>query len=198
MTTLVNFRKNLLAVLCASAMLLSFGSCKETAKTTDTEEVAEDLNKPNDDMSKERDEEFMMKASEANLGGIALGQLAVQKATNPEVKSFAQMVVDAHMKSQSELTALAAKKSIAVPLAATQDVQDAVKNMSDKTGLDFDKDFSDRMVRGHKDAIDKYENMANNDNSDAEIKAWASSMLPNLRTHLQQAETIQKKIAEMK
>lgn len=198
MTTLVNFRKNLLAVLCISAMLLSFGACKETPKAADTEEVAEDMNKPKDDMSKERDEEFMMKVAEHNLEEIALGQLAVQKATDPDVKSFGQMMVDAHTKAQSELTALAAKKSIAVPMAATQDVQDAVKNMSDKTGLDFDKDFSDRMVRGHKDAIDKFENMANNDNSDAEIKAWASSMLPTLRTHLQQAEAIQKKIAEMK
>ncbi len=196
--TLVNFRKNLFAVLCASAMLLSFGSCKETPKNTDTEEVAEDLNKPNDDMSKERDEKFLMNAAEINLEEIALGKLAVQKGRDAEVKTMGQMLIDHHTKAQADLTGLASRKSIAVPMAATEDVQDAIKNMNDKTGLDFDKDYCDRVVRAHKDAISKFENMANNNESDAEIKSWASGMLPDLRSHLQSAETCQEKLSKMK
>ena len=61
---------------------------------------------------------------------------------------------------------------------------------------DFDKEYCDMMVKGHKDAIDKFEK-AINDASDPDIKAWASSMLPALRIHLDHSLTCQKKCEKM-
>jgi len=51
------------------------------------------------------------------------------------------------------------------------------------------------MVDGHKDAIDKFEKAAT-DATDPQIKQWASSMLPDLRTHLDMSMTCQNKLAK--
>src|SRR5688572_32420960 len=51
-----------------------------------------------------------------------------------------------------------------------------------------DKEYCDMMVKGHKEAINAFENAASNA-YDADIKAWASSMLPSLRTHLDRKST---------
>jgi putative membrane protein len=52
------------------------------------------------------------------------------------------------------------------------------------------------MVSGHKDAIDKFEKEAK-DGSDTEIKNWANSMLPTLRSHLDAAMKCQEECKAM-
>src|SRR5688572_15676685 len=65
----------------------------------DPKEVAEEQNnemdkKTEEDMNKERDEDFLIKATEINMEEIQLSQLALQKATMAEVKTLAQMMLD--------------------------------------------------------------------------------------------------------
>lgn len=67
----------------------------------------------------------------------------------------------------------------------------AKKKLMDTKASDFDKDFANMILDGHKDAISKFEKTAN-DSHDSEIRSWATSMLPTLRTHLDHAITCQK------
>ena len=53
------------------------------------------------------------------------------------------------------------------------------------------------MVSGHKDAISTFEK-ASTESTDADIKQWATGMLPGLRTHLDHAMMCQKKSDKMK
>ncbi|HYD91858.1 MAG TPA: DUF4142 domain-containing protein [Flavobacterium sp.] len=196
MISLANLKTAILsiAVLC---MFTATYSCKSEPKQEDPKEVAEDQNKPQDDATKEKDEQFLMDAAEINYEEIQLSQLALQKGTSADVKTLAQMMVDEHTKALSDLTALAGRKAIAIPTAPTQKVQDAYNNLNNKSGMDFDKEYCDRMVKGHKDAIDKFENASNNA-MDAEIKSWAAASLPTLRNHLTHAETCEQKLKDMK
>jgi len=57
------------------------------------------------------DQDFLKKAVIANLAEIELGRLATQKAQNPEVKQFAQMMVDGHTKALDELKQLAQRSA---------------------------------------------------------------------------------------
>ena len=52
-----------------------------------------------------------------------------------------------------------------------------------KAESDFDKEYVNMMISGHKDAIDKFEK-ASTDAADSEIRSWAASMLTVLRQHL--------------
>ena len=113
-----------------------------------------------------------------------------------EVKDMGKMLEADHTKALSDLKVLAAKKQVSIPTALTDDGKDAEKKLADKKGKDFDKEYCDMMVNGHKAAIEKFEKAAA-DANDAEVKAWASSMLPGLRTHLDHALTCQKNCAKM-
>lgn len=192
----------LLPCIMMIAFLFVMTSCENRAGK-DPKEVAEEQNNEMDkrseeDMNKERDEDFLIKATEINMEDIQLGQLAQQKATLPEVKNLAKMLTDEHSKALADLSALASRKSIAIPTSTTDKVKNAYDKLNEKAqGNDFDREYCDMMVKGHKDAIDAFERAANNAH-DPDIKSWAASMLPGLRTHLDQAMACEAKLKEMK
>lgn len=174
--------------------MLMFVSCDTAPKAEDTKEIAEDQNEEKFDNNKqENDAQFLVNAAEINLEEIQLGKLAQQKGTAPHIKELGKMMEDAHTKSLNEIKTLAQSKSISVPTSPTENAQDAYNKLNEKSGNDFDKAFADMMVNGHKDAIDKFEK-ASMDGNDPEIKNWASTTLPVLRTHFDHSMESQNKI----
>jgi putative membrane protein len=177
------------------AVMLTVIACNQ--RPEDTKDTAEEHNEAKfDDKSTEKDAQFLVEAAAINLNEIQLGQLAGTNATMQEVKDLGKMMEDEHNKKLEELKALAAKKTVTIPVSATEQGQDDYKKLSEKTGNDFDKEFCDMMVKGHKDAIDKFEK-ASSECNDAEIKEWATATLPALRNHLDHALTCQEKMKKM-
>jgi putative membrane protein len=184
-------RKNLSKVIIdgmlIAGIIVGVYSCGNSQKPEDTKEVAEEHNEAKFDEKKtENDAQFLVNAAEISLMEIQLGQLASTNAMMDEVKQMGKMMESDHTKSLNELKDLATKKSITIPTTLTDDGQSSYKKISDKSGKDFDKEYCDMMVDGHKDAIDKFEK-ASNDASDPDIRQWASATLPALRTHLDHA-----------
>ncbi len=188
-TNLNYFRAGIFALVIGFGMTVE--SCKkEEPKMEDPKEVADDQNEAKyDDTSKEDDSEFLVNAAEINMNEIALGKLAQTKGTAQSVKDLGKMMEAEHTKALAELKDLAAKKNITLPAAATEDGQETLKKFSEKKASDFDKDYAAEMVDGHKDAIDKF-TKASTDATDADVKMWATNMLPSLNTHLQHAEQV--------
>ena len=112
-----------------------------------------------------------------------------------EVKDFGKMLEIDHTKAMKDLQSLAAKKQVTIPATLTDNGGEAYEKLIKKSIKDFDKEYIDMMVDGHKDAIDKFEKAASNC-SDGDIKNWATSMLPTLRTHLDNAMMWQKKMTK--
>lgn len=178
-------------VLATGIILLSLNSCKKETKQEDPKEVAEDQNeaKFDDSNSKENDSEFLVDATEINLEEIAIGQLAQQKSTNPEIKKFGKMLVDDHTKLSGEVKTVAESRNISLPTSITEDGQEQYNKLNEKSGLDFDKKFVDMMIDGHEKAIDKFTKASKNSN-DEEIKTWASNNIASLTAHLQHAKML--------
>ena len=107
------------------------------------------------------------------------------------------MMVDQHTQANNELKALAQQKNITLPTVMGDEYQRKYDNLKDKTGAEFDKEYMDLMVKDHKEDIDEFEDMAE-EGKDPEIKAWASSKVPTLRQHLQEAERVQELVKENK
>lgn len=186
--------------IIALISITSFGmtSCDNKAKTEDTKEVAEDQNDAKmDGMKNEADAQFLVDIAEANQEEIGLGKLAQQKGSMADVKDLGKMMVEAHTKAMTDLTDLAAKKSISLPEAKTDDVIEGYKDMSEKSGKKFDEAYTEKMVDAHKDVISKFEK-ASTDAVDPDIKMMATNMLPDLRKHLEMAEMCKKKCEAMK
>lgn len=196
----ISRKLNSIPFLIALFCVISFGisSCNNKPKTEDSKEVAEDKNDAKmNGMKNEADAQFLVNVAEINQEEISLGKLAEQKGSMKDVKELGKMMVEAHTKAMTDLSTLAMSKSISLPEAKTDDVNDVYKEMNQKSGKKFDSAYCDKMVDGHKDAISKFEKASNNA-VDPDIKAMAANMLPELHKHLEMAEMCKKKCEAMK
>lgn len=138
------------------------------------------------------DKAFMEKAASAGLYEVQAGQLALQKAADPNLKDFAQHMVDDHTKANSELTALAQKKNVTVPTAPEKSEQSMLDTLNKKAaGKKFDAAYRKQMVDTHKKAVSLFDNEARN-GKDPDVKAWATQTLPKLQQHGGMAEALKK------
>ena len=193
---MTNIKSILLSASFVFAAFFGLSSCNYN-KTTDTKDVAEEQNEAKfDDNKLEKDADFLVDAAEISLEEITLSKLAQEKATTSEVKQLAKEMQVKHEKSLADLKNLANSKMVTIPTTLTEDGNDAIEKLNDKSGTDFDKEYTDVIVNNHKDAIREFEKAAN-DSSDPDIRTWASSSLPDLRNHLDKSMDIQRKVENL-
>jgi len=185
----------------AAALTLCLGvtSCKNEAKPEDTKEVAEDQNevKFDENESKEDDSEFLVDAAETSMAEVETGKLALTKSTDTKVKEFANMMIKDHTKAGAETKAFADRLNVSLPAALTDEGKEHYNKLNEKSGVDFEKEYADMMVKGHEDAISKMEK-ASTDGNDPEVKAWATNMIPTLKAHLEHAKSLQELVKNKK
>lgn len=186
-------KKNIVNILLLT-VAIAFASC-ETKRNEDSKDVAEEQNDEKlEDSDLKKDSEFAVAAADGGLYEVQLGTLALTKATSPQVKQFAQMMVDDHTKANNELKALASQKGISLPDVMGEQCQKKYYDLDQKTkGAEFDKEYIDQMVKDHKDDIDKFEDEADKGN-DTDVKSWAAGKLSALRHHLEEAERLQEEL----
>src|SRR5207248_985091 len=63
-----------------------------------------------------KDQQFVQHAARDGLAEVQLGQMAAERASNPEVQRFGQRMVTDHTKANQELMTLAQSKNIAIPM----------------------------------------------------------------------------------
>jgi putative membrane protein len=179
-----------------SAAIFSCGGNQN--KQEDPKDVAAEQNEEKfDDSDKEKDTDFAITAADGGMLEVELGKLALQKASSAEVKKFSQMMVDDHSKANDELKALASTKNISLPAALSDKNNERIKDLQEKSGTDFDKDYMDFMVKDHEEDIDAFEKLAE-DGQDAELKSWAAGKVTTLRHHLEMAKATQETVKNQK
>lgn len=178
----------------AIGVALALPSCSNEQKAEDPAKVAEQQNEAKFDSSSTKNEtkdngaDFLVEAAGINLEEIELGKMAEREGTAADVKELGKMMAEQHKAAYDEMKKLADSKSITVPDMITKDGQDAAEKLSkEKKGKDFDKKFCDMMIDGHEKAIKKFENCSEKC-GDADVKAWADKMLPDLRKHLEHSK----------
>jgi putative membrane protein len=132
----------------------------------------------------------------ANRGEIAEGKLATTKATNPKVKAFARQIVTDHTAMLSEGNAFAKKNNI-TPDSTKSDVQDLAKDANNELqdltskakGADWDKDFVDKEIDGHKKVLDQIQK-AENATTNAQLKDMLQKAAVKVQAHLQKAQAL--------
>jgi putative membrane protein len=141
------------------------------------------------------DHKFVMEAAVGGMEEVQLGQLAAQKATDPDVKNFGQHMVDDHSKANSQLMQLASQKGLTPPTALPADKQKDMDKLNSLSGAAFDKAYIDMMVKDHKKDIAEFKKQAKS-GKDADLKSFASSTLPTLENHLKMVQGIHSKMSK--
>lgn len=136
--------------------------------------------------TKENDKQFLVRAVEMKYEQILLGKLAQRRSTTQEIVDLAKLLEEYNRETKSSLASLGIIKSIPVPSVPTPSAQAAYDKLNEASVEDFDVTYVRYAVQGYNDAIAHFENGARG-NLDPDIKSKASSMIPDMRTHLSRA-----------
>jgi putative membrane protein len=135
------------------------------------------------------DSKFIKEAAEGGMAEVALGQLAVEKASSADVKKFGQRMVDDHSKANDELKQLASQKKVTLPQDLKAQDKATKAKLEKLSGEQFDQAYMKDMVKDHTKDVRhfKRESMSA---QDPDVKSFAAHTLPTLEEHLKQAKSI--------
>jgi putative membrane protein len=140
-------------------------------------------------------------AETANAGEVTLGRLAEKKATNPDVKAYARLMVTDHSAMLAETKKLAAKVHIAADTTVQQvrdlmsQAADAMQELTAKpASADWDKNYMDKMVAGHQMVLGRLQEAART-TTDADVKQALETAIGKVQTHLTRAQDVRAKLS---
>lgn len=183
--------KKLILMTAIGLGALSFQACNNQQGNNDATDSLDSLNDQAMVQTTDDGSDFLTEAASGGMMEVELGKLAQEKAQNARVKDFGAMMVKDHSAANDELKQLAMSKNVSLPDAPLSQHQDKIDKLKEKSGADFDKEYIDMMVSDHKEDIDEFEDAAENNDTDADVKAFANKTLPTLKSHLQTVEQIQ-------
>lgn len=139
------------------------------------------------------DKKFLATAAQSDQNEIALSKLATDKATNPDVKAFAQKMVDEHMKMTSDMKPFADSWGLTPPQGPDADHQKSLDKLNGLSGGDFDKEYMDDMVTDHAKALRAFTTEAK-DTKDVKFRAAVLKGKTAVAAHKNMAYDLKKKL----
>ena len=135
------------------------------------------------------DRDFIQDQLEDGQAEVLVARIAIDKASDPQVKEFAETMVRDHEKAAEDLRQAASAAN--VQLEATEpdhDHKNLQEDLAKLTGRDFDKKYIDAMVDEHQEAVSELEKKA--DSSNVQVHDWVAKTLPTVRQHLDRAKQL--------
>lgn len=135
------------------------------------------------------DADFLVKSTVCNHCEVKLSEHAAKNATDPKVKEFAQKIAKEHADAADNLSKEAKRMKVAVVAGTEKDTKEKMDRLTKLNGADYDKEYMRMMIEAHQNAIKLFDSEANN-GSDADLKKFATTMIPTLKKHLEEAQSI--------
>jgi putative membrane protein len=173
--------------------VLSLGVCSAILAFSTTTLAGDTADKATGGSLSSGDLKFVDKAAQGGMTEVKLSELALTKASDTEVKQFAQHMIDDHSKANAELTNLAQTKGVTAPTELDSHHQKMVDELAATSGGDFDAAYVKDMVKDHTDTVDMFQKFAER-GDDNDLKTWTAKTLPTLQMHLSMIQGIQSKM----
>jgi putative membrane protein len=103
------------------------------------------------------DDDFVRDVALKNLAEVELSRMALGKATNLDIKSFAQRMIDDHGAAGRDLKSVLSGQPIEWPVQVDDKHGKIADELAKKQGAEFDRDYMKAMVEGHQDLAAKLE-----------------------------------------
>jgi putative membrane protein len=179
-----------------ASVVIALTSCTPTTGQESSVVIATEKNDAKFNSKKEEDADFLVTATEFHLEEIQCGNLAQRISKMTDIQQLGKMMEEDHTTALKSIRVLAEKKSISIPTTLSTDAQGTYQKLMNQTGDDFDKAYSDITVKMHEEAQEKFVKAATNA-EDKDVRAYASSLLPIIETHLNSAKICQKRCEQM-
>lgn len=133
---------------------------------------------------------FVQQAGVRGTAEVELSRIAVRQAQSPQVRRFAQDMVQEHERSNQELMRIAAHENIAAPPNLIDDEHAQLRaQLSVMHGEEFDRAYMDAMREDHeKLALLLRSSQATV--STPELRRYIATTLPVVQDHLQMADSV--------
>jgi putative membrane protein len=132
---------------------------------------------------------FAEAAAASGLAEVALSEIGVQRATDPELKKFSQELVDEHSRLNGELFALSAQRRVALPRTLDACAQFCTQDLKGLARDHFDRCYAKAQLAAHMQAVAAFEAEAER-GQDPTMKSFASKALPRIKEHLKTIKPI--------
>jgi len=138
------------------------------------------------------DKAFVRNALQGGMAEVQLGQLALQKSSNDDVKQFAQRMVDDHTKLGDEMKQVAQQMSVKPPDSISGKDKSTINKLQALNGDAFDKAYIKDMVKDHEKDQKEFKQEAQNASNPA-LKQAAAQGEQVVSQHLQMIQQIAQK-----
>lgn len=132
----------------------------------------------------------------ANKAEIKAAEEAKSRASDAEVKQFAQQMIKDHTAMMKSIKALEEKLDISPEESQTSekfkaDAKNSMDELKDMEGKKFDKLYIATQVKMHQMLLDTIKNKLSPNAKSAEMKALIGKATPEIKAHLQHATNMQ-------
>lgn len=105
----------------------------------------------------DQDKQFVMTASQGDYNEITFSKLAMEKATNPQVKAFAQRMVTDHEKLEQDMSPFAQQMGVTPASSLDSQHQQLYDQLNQLSGAEFDKTYMTDMDKDHHTALSLFQ-----------------------------------------
>lgn len=132
-------------------------------------------------------ETFIRMAASSNQFEILSSQMALERASDQQVKSFAQMMIDDHTTAGTRMKEVLTAANLGTPLPADGELEDRHQEMLDtlegNEGQDFQAAYVQMQTQAHQQAVQLFQQYAKSGDN-AAVQTFAQETLPRLEQHL--------------
>jgi putative membrane protein len=137
------------------------------------------------------DRMFVSKAMQGGLAEVQLGQLTLQKSNNPQVKEFAQRMINDHTKLNEQMKPVAQQVGVTPPDQISKGDRKTIAKLQTLSGSAYDQAYIKDMVKDHKQDLNDFQ-MEASSGQDQTVKDAANQGSKVITQHLQMAQQLAK------
>ncbi|MFC4273674.1 DUF4142 domain-containing protein [Achromobacter aloeverae] len=139
------------------------------------------------------DQGFLENAMRSGLFEIQAAKMAPQKSRSPDIKAYADKMIQDHAAINAALTRLAVTKGYDLPSEPSIEQKFELKTL-DVSDTSFDSKYIQRMgATANHDAVNLFD-QATKRSKDQDVKDFATETLPKLEAHLSEGRALEARV----
>lgn len=183
--------RQLIALLAATALVPVAALAQTGGSSSDQPRQTVEPRRTTDQEQELGASEFINRAALSNMLEIRSSELAQTRSDNDEVQRFALRMIRDHKQATERLKAAAQNEK--VPTSLDPQHSQALNQLQDLSGSDFDWRYVRMQLIGHREAIGLFEKYAKK-GKDKQLQQYAEQTVPTLQEHLRLARQLRRSL----